>query len=353
MDRSITTRRFRPWVWRLAVLGGIAVVAGLVGVELMAQPAGQGETQTASGRVQQFTKAPLGEVDGCVLDDGTVVHWPPHLERRVTRVVSRGDRIRVTGCMETGPAGDTHLEAQAISDLSTGGSVELDAAPEALKKEKKDKDRKGKGKGEEGKAAKDLRKAYDTLFEVSVLQRATGGKPTREATRFLDYARDFYRSAHERYQAGQRREAAELAKAANDAARGLKHELRASMPVPAGLPAPPAPGEAAAEAWTSAREELQRARDRIEEIVTPALAGPGKVFLEAARDLYDRSRRAYTDREYFRAAELARGAEAWTHVAEHLERGGYTSSRAAEGPAPPPPPPALGDKEAIPAPRRN
>ena len=39
----------------------------------------------------------MGEVDGAVLDDGTVIHWPPHLSDRISGIAVRGDQVRVTG----------------------------------------------------------------------------------------------------------------------------------------------------------------------------------------------------------------------------------------------------------------
>jgi hypothetical protein len=71
----------------------------------------------------------MGEVDGAVLEDGTVVHWPPHLADRFTAVVARGDRVRLNGWMETGPAGDTHLEDQRAINLRTSASAENDFGP--------------------------------------------------------------------------------------------------------------------------------------------------------------------------------------------------------------------------------
>jgi len=68
----------------------------------------------------------MGEVDGATLDDGTVIHWPPHLADRFTAVIAKGDSIRVAGRMETGPAGDTHLEAQTVTNLRTNASASSD-----------------------------------------------------------------------------------------------------------------------------------------------------------------------------------------------------------------------------------
>jgi hypothetical protein len=88
-----------------------------------------GEERTVRGTVREFTNAPRGEVDGFVLDDGTVVHWPPHLQDRFTAIVAKGDRVKATGWMETPPAGDTHLEVQTLTNLRTGASRDNDAGP--------------------------------------------------------------------------------------------------------------------------------------------------------------------------------------------------------------------------------
>ena len=60
------------------------------------------------GRCGDLTTAPMGEVDGAILDDGTVIHWPPHLSDRFSAVITRGDRVRLSGRMKTGPAGRRH-----------------------------------------------------------------------------------------------------------------------------------------------------------------------------------------------------------------------------------------------------
>src|SRR5260370_9010212 len=75
-----------------------------------AQPSGDAGVSTARGTVQRFTTAPRGEVDGAVLDDGTWLHWPPHMQDRFTGILKEGDRVRATGRPETGPAGDPHFE---------------------------------------------------------------------------------------------------------------------------------------------------------------------------------------------------------------------------------------------------
>lgn len=83
-------------------------------------PPPDAEFRTVSGTVKEFTTAPKGEVDGLLLTDGTWVHWPPHLQGRFTAIVAKGDRIRVAGSWETGPAGDTKLEVSTLTNVVSG-----------------------------------------------------------------------------------------------------------------------------------------------------------------------------------------------------------------------------------------
>jgi len=78
--------------------------------------------RTVEGRVRRFTTAPMGEVDGAELSDGTVLHWPPHLQTQFADLIDEGDRVRATGAMETGPEGDTHFEVRRLTNLGTGAA---------------------------------------------------------------------------------------------------------------------------------------------------------------------------------------------------------------------------------------
>jgi hypothetical protein len=75
--------------------------------------------QTVNGTVREYTTAARGEVDGLILADGTVLHWPPPMQDRFTAIAAKGDRIRATGFRETGPAGDTKLEVSTLTNLTT------------------------------------------------------------------------------------------------------------------------------------------------------------------------------------------------------------------------------------------
>ena len=115
--------------WQRSLAGLAPVVAGsllllLAPAESRAQPPRDRDTSTARGRVERFTTAPMGETDGAVLDDGTWLHWPPHMQDRFTDIVKKGDRVRATGRTETGPAGDTHFEVESVTNLRTNATAE-------------------------------------------------------------------------------------------------------------------------------------------------------------------------------------------------------------------------------------
>jgi hypothetical protein len=106
-------------VWRnggshLAITGAVFALV----IWSTAQGQAPDQLQTVQGKVQSFTTAPRGEVDGLMLDDGTWVHWPPHLQGRFKDIAAVGDRVEATGRIETGPAGDEHFETQSLVNLS-------------------------------------------------------------------------------------------------------------------------------------------------------------------------------------------------------------------------------------------
>jgi hypothetical protein len=130
MTTSRKTLRERAlWPGGLVLLAALALALPFALSESKAQAPGAGEVRTAQGTVRSLITAPMGEIDGAVLEDGTVIHWPPHLAGRFSAIVARGDRVEAAGRMETGPAGDTHLEVQSVTNLRTNDSRENDALP--------------------------------------------------------------------------------------------------------------------------------------------------------------------------------------------------------------------------------
>jgi len=123
---NVPERTWRRWSPRV---GGPLLVAGIllvlfVGAASWAQPQRDAAPSSAQGTVERFTTAPRGEVDGAVLDDGTWLHWPPHMEDRFSRIVKEGDRVQATGRTETGPRGDEHFEVQNVTNLGSNARAE-------------------------------------------------------------------------------------------------------------------------------------------------------------------------------------------------------------------------------------
>jgi hypothetical protein len=226
--------------------------------------------------------------------------------------------------------------------VAAGGAVGQPGKDKEPGKEKKDKDKGPKGGPEKG--VKELRKAFDGITEVA--QAVPAGK---EATRLLDHAKTFYRAAVKAYPDEPRR-FRELALAANDAVRGLDHLRRASYQPVANLPepptdfdgpprpkdgpkgkgAPPPPkdgpkgrdlrdGPAERGPWSPALDALTDVHNQLATLDVPT-KGAGRDFFDAARNVYRQARTAYEAGDYRKAAELARAADAWLRVSEHLDR---------------------------------
>jgi hypothetical protein len=70
--------------------------------------------QMTSGKVKAFVKNDKGDVDGMSLDNGALIHFPPHLATSITRQVQVGDGIEVRGHEHTLPTGDAAIEAKQI-----------------------------------------------------------------------------------------------------------------------------------------------------------------------------------------------------------------------------------------------
>jgi hypothetical protein len=176
----------------------------------------------------------------------------------------------------------------------------------------------------------------------------------------LEQAKDLYRHAYQAYKEGRDRRAAELAMAANDAARGLLYVLSAESPKVEGIPTPPSmmeqgssssgganlpqtpdrnrplpsgrgttpqppgatplPQAGGLEAGQGAAMGVREIHDRIGDIPADTTQGPGKQFLDASRHALDRAQRFADDRHYRRAFHMALAAEAWSRVPEHLRR---------------------------------
>ena len=88
-----------------------------------------GTDTTITGVVRSFNYGPAGEVIGVILDQGTVVYFPPEQAGQVIQLVQVGSRIRVRGWVRQGPAGNALLGAETITNRTTGNSISVADQP--------------------------------------------------------------------------------------------------------------------------------------------------------------------------------------------------------------------------------
>ena len=73
----------------------------------------------ATGVVSRFLVTPFGEIDGLLLDSGTLVTFPPHMEHELTAAIAPGVPVAVRG-QATGP---TQVKALILTNTSTNQQV--------------------------------------------------------------------------------------------------------------------------------------------------------------------------------------------------------------------------------------
>jgi hypothetical protein len=203
--------------------------------------------------------------------------------------------------------------------------------PKVKTKEKGDP--KKKGKHEPGA---ELSKAYDLLRRLRA-DDSTTGRPEERLKDWTDRAAGFYRQGLKALNASDMRIAREYGAAAHDLARAVDHArnaVRFDRPDP-DLP-PPSDDFGLEDARERARRDLYRAYERIGWLGQWQAAPSAEFFIKAARDLYSAARRDLEAGRDERAGELARAAEAMTHVPEHLAQVGEGRDRVGYRPAPPP-----------------
>jgi hypothetical protein len=89
---------------RIRRLSLVVAIAPLVGAASAgAKPPLRGESgqseqlTTVRGTVAQYMMNPRGDVDGLLLEDNTVVRFPPHLGAQLVQLAAGGDHVVVTG----------------------------------------------------------------------------------------------------------------------------------------------------------------------------------------------------------------------------------------------------------------
>jgi hypothetical protein len=89
------TRRQRAMLLGATLLaGGGAAAAMAQGIGNTYDPA---QMPAFHGKVTQYDLNPRGDVDGLILDDGTEVHFPPHLGTEVVAAVRPGEAVTIHG----------------------------------------------------------------------------------------------------------------------------------------------------------------------------------------------------------------------------------------------------------------
>jgi hypothetical protein len=182
----------------------------------------------------------------------------------------------------------------------------------------------------------DLRKAYDLLRRLRADEGAAG-RPEERLREWTDRAASLYREGLKAQTVGEMFRAREYGTAAHDLARAVDHARNASRfdrPDP-DLP-PPSDNFGLEDTRDRARRDLYRAYDRLGWLGSWEAAPDTAVYIKAARDLYSAARRDLEAGRDERAGELARAAEAMTHVPEHLAQVSTDRGRIESLPAPPP-----------------
>ncbi len=101
----------------------------------MAQRQAPVSAETVRGTISRFVINPEGDVDGFILADGALVHFPPHMSSQLVALVHRGDAVRIAGMRD----GAGNVSAQRVTNERTGQqladqppSVDVPRAPPAL-----------------------------------------------------------------------------------------------------------------------------------------------------------------------------------------------------------------------------
>lgn len=164
----------------------------------------------------------------------------------------------------------------------------------------------------------DLGRAYGLLRQL----RAADGAASRADDRLGDWierAVRYYRDGLKAFDERDEFLAHEYGAIAHDLARAADHARKAALldRRDPGLPAPPE-SDGPEEADARVRHDLRRAYDRIRESGVGTDAPAARVYVQASRDLYAAARQDAEAGRMERAGELARAAEAMTHVIDHL-----------------------------------
>lgn len=120
--------------WMLTLLATATITGGI----FMATTSGQGfagpqakmvreaseKLTEIEGKVVRVTTAPKGEVDGVILEDGTWIHWPPHLADEYAPLAQPESRVQAKGRKEVNREGKEWFETFTLTNQETKASYE-------------------------------------------------------------------------------------------------------------------------------------------------------------------------------------------------------------------------------------
>jgi hypothetical protein len=84
----------------------------------------QQQSVVATGTVSRFVINPEGDVDGFLLGDGSLVHFPPRMSAQLVNAIHPGDSVRIAGFRD----GGGNVTAQQITNDRTSQQV-IDQPP--------------------------------------------------------------------------------------------------------------------------------------------------------------------------------------------------------------------------------
>jgi hypothetical protein len=216
------------------------------------------------------------------------------------------------------------LLSLTLMGMVPASSLEQDEPPPPPKEKKTHGKKKEDGKKGELAKKKDEGPEHDLEHAYNLLRRLraegqSAGRTEPRIREWTDHAVEYYRDGLRALREGNGQLAHEYGAIAHDLARAVDHARNAALLDRSDddLPAPPGVGREGR--GGEARHELTKAYERLREEDPGSDAGPkAKAYRDAAGELYRAAHRDYQAGRTERASELARAAEALTHVAEHL-----------------------------------
>jgi hypothetical protein len=74
-----------------------------------------------------FSHGKHGETNGFKLDKGLEVHFPPHLSKQLTELITVGDKVEVVGEEKISREGIEHIKPRIITNVTSGASLDVKA----------------------------------------------------------------------------------------------------------------------------------------------------------------------------------------------------------------------------------